>query len=237
MSEAESPPGTPSEGERFLFRLQITALSLLTLVLLIYLLREFQAVLKPLFVAVFLAYAIAPLHRWLVRKRVPPTIAYGVVGLTLLSILVGVGRMVYTSVRTFTPDKVKEYGRGLESLARRVTDNIPGVDLSQVYASITKEAQSADRWLNVVEPALTSFAGFLVVSLVVIVYLVFILFEQRVFSRRIGNSFSEERSDELLHVAKKINEALERLERTSPRIVEAMLESDPDEAYGDSREP
>src|SRR5262245_34669662 len=83
----DSAPPT-SETSVFARRLQIVTLSVLLLVLVIWLLREFRDILQPLFIALFLGFLTNPLHRWLVRHRIPSLVAYGViVTLALLGVI------------------------------------------------------------------------------------------------------------------------------------------------------
>lgn len=77
------------------------------------LLRELTLILRPLFLAALVCYLIFPLHRWLVKRRVPPLISVVlIVGAVLVSVYF-TGQMVYTGVRALgveLPDYVRHRG-------------------------------------------------------------------------------------------------------------------------------
>src|SRR5262245_32985371 len=65
---AVEPAPVPAPATTFYRRLQVTALSLLIVVLAIHLMTLFATILQQLCVAALLGYLIVPLHRWLVRR-------------------------------------------------------------------------------------------------------------------------------------------------------------------------
>jgi AI-2 transport protein TqsA len=71
--------------------LQVIALGLLVCVLAYLIARELASILRPLMVAVFIGYLISPVHRWLVRRRLPSLLSYLVIvaGFVLISFTLG----------------------------------------------------------------------------------------------------------------------------------------------------
>src|SRR5260370_39230797 len=67
-------------------QLMLTTLRVVLLAVLVFLLEKFATVLQQLFTAAFLAYALLPLQRWLVRHGVPSALAYLFITLTLFTL-------------------------------------------------------------------------------------------------------------------------------------------------------
>ncbi len=78
--------------------LTITALGLLICVLLYVIVRELALILRPLLVAVLIAYLIVPAHRWLVRHRIRSWLAYIVIVGTVLVSMYFVARLAFSGV-------------------------------------------------------------------------------------------------------------------------------------------
>src|SRR5262249_53427780 len=93
----------------FVNRLLIIALSLLMLFLLVWFLREFQAFLQPLFIAVFIGYLILPIHQRLVRHGVPGALVYPVISALILGCLFGLGTMLYNTSQQAVERWDKDY--------------------------------------------------------------------------------------------------------------------------------
>src|SRR5437763_934544 len=114
----DNPTPLPESADAealFLRRLMIAAFSLGLVALAIWLLREFQTFLQPLFVAVFVSYVVLPAHRWLVRHGIPSTIAYVVLLAVLLSGLIGLGTLVYSNIQRLV-ERLPEYELRLRRL-------------------------------------------------------------------------------------------------------------------------
>lgn len=205
------------EHDSFLPRLQIIALSLLTFVLAVYILREFEVVLKPLFIAILIAYALSPVYQWLVVRKCPPLAAYLIISLGLMGLLAGVGSMVYLSIDKFS-DRLPQYQKRVTVLNQELAEtirSIPFLEPEQTEHLITYSEQLIDneirnpqRWFTMLESAAGNFLVFLGLAVVVVFYLVFLLVEQRAFKRRIQGAFDVARSEEVLGVFVKINTSI-----------------------------
>src|SRR5437764_954283 len=98
-------PTTPDAGGQFLRRLAIVTLSVLLVVLVIHLLRELRVLLQPLCIALLIAYAILPPHRWLVRRRIRPSLAYVLLVVLLVGAVAVTGQAAYHNISELTADQ------------------------------------------------------------------------------------------------------------------------------------
>src|SRR5262245_28583390 len=98
-------PSTPDTGGQFLRRLTTVTLSVLLVVLVIHLLRELRAILQPLFIALLIAYAILPPHRWLVRRGIRPSLSYVLLVVLLIGAFGVAGQAAYHNISELTADQ------------------------------------------------------------------------------------------------------------------------------------
>src|SRR5947209_9371957 len=97
LPTTDAPPSAEPVAAAVLPSRQIATLSLLLLVLIVFLLEKFRTILEPLFIGVFIAYVILPIHAWLVRRGIGPLYAYVTLLLLLLLVLVGVGTLAFVN--------------------------------------------------------------------------------------------------------------------------------------------
>jgi AI-2 transport protein TqsA len=126
-SGPEQPVASPTR-QRTVFeqRLTIATLSLLFVVLVVYLLTQYATILQPLLIATFIIYAVAPVHQWLVEKRVPSLIAYVLILAFTLGIIVGMGTLVLGAVQDLASGGLQVYEEKLDQLAKRTLERLPG---------------------------------------------------------------------------------------------------------------
>jgi AI-2 transport protein TqsA len=224
---------TPAPQSQFQERLTIVTMSVLLVYLVIQLLTLFADLLKPLLIAVLVAYAILPIHRWLVRLGLRSSLAYIVILLVLLGVFVGVGQAIDSSIASLTTelttDRINEYREKLEgvaihaarafgvSSAENARDRVHGI-LKAV--SITNEDFA--RRLGSVAGA---FVGFFTFALIVFVYLVFLMAEKLTFPRRLSQAFGDHRAGQVRQVIENINDAIVRYIalKTSISLITALL--------------
>jgi predicted PurR-regulated permease PerM len=128
--EPQPPPlklDLPATGPSALFtrRLNVTAMSLLVFVLVVYLLREFASILQPLFIAVFIAYLVLPLHNWVVRKGVSSLVAYLALANFALLALFATAQLILNSFREFRT-RLPEYQSRIGDVAEGISRRLPG---------------------------------------------------------------------------------------------------------------
>ena len=202
-------PLLPIDPERFRHQLEMAAFGLLLVVLVIYLLREFAVIFQPLFVAIFLLYAIVPVHRWLVAHRVPSRLAYIVILGLVMAILFGVGRLVYDSVEQLRASWDERYEPKLDTLLldvqRSVAPHVEPRRLRDLFA-----VHSFEQVLAPMRTIIGTFLGLFAALAVVGLYLVFLVAEKLTFPARLDRAFGKEHADHVRAVVARIHEAVTR---------------------------
>jgi predicted PurR-regulated permease PerM len=207
--EASTPPAVapapvPAPAPTFVQRLQVTALSLLIVVLAIHLMTHFAKILQQLCIAALLGYLIVPLHRWLVRRGLSPLLSGVALLAGFLAAAYGLGLMLYDSFESLSLN-LPIYQRNLRQMVREVAEHIPGVDAQTLERTLVGETRTAEQNVRTLQSALGTFVDFASNVVVVLVYLVFLLVEQAGFPRRIELAFGPVRARRILAVVERIN--------------------------------
>lgn len=207
----EPGPIADAEGDPnfFLRRLAIATLSLLLVVIVVHLLREFQAVLKPLLVAVFLGYLVRPGHdRLHTRWGLPSSLAYLLLLLATLGLLFGLGILVYSNIEEVVI-KLPFYQARLEQAVQGLLAHMPfdvsreGPILQELFGQ-----ESSRRGMQALRDALGPFLGFLGALAITFVYLVFLILEKVAFPYRLFLALGEAEGQRVLAVMGSINRAI-----------------------------
>jgi AI-2 transport protein TqsA len=183
------------------------ALSLLIVTLTWYLLQQLSSLLRPLMLAVFLAYIILPIHHKLHKIRGPVAIVVRA-GLSI-GVLYVLTLWIYTSV----VDLSEELPR-LSTRAREVYDGVNRFFTEHLsWLTYRTEAGAAggqeNQRLGSIANALVNAATeSLSEALVVGFYLLFLLLEVHRFPQRVRSGFTGERAAQILEVAGRVNGAI-----------------------------
>lgn len=182
-------------------------MSLLTLALASYLMREFAGILQQLLVAAFIGYLIVPIHRWFVRRRIASWLSYLLLVSVFLAASYGLGQMIYHSFYDLTKN-IPRYQHNLSEMTRRAADWIPGVDRDLLQQIIVGQTATVESSVTMIRSALGTFFNFVSQMAVVLVYLVFLLAEHSGFRRRMDAAFGGERGGRIMAVVDKINASI-----------------------------
>src|SRR4051812_431816 len=190
-SPAPTPPG-PSRAEPLaLFAL---AAGLVAAATSWYLLKELGPLLRPLVLAIFLAYLVVPIHQWL-RRRVSTSVsAVLIIGGTLI-VFWGLAMIVYGGLVELNADlpRLRDRVRGVVAGAR--TYGLAHFPRGLVDASPALGQAEVQGWDSVRASLRTLASGgaaMLAEAFVVGVYLIFLLLDLRRFPRRIRAGFEPE---------------------------------------------
>ena len=195
---------------RTLFPLYTPAVSVVILAGGWYLLKELGPLLRPLTLAVFLAYTILPAHRRLSR-RVPARVAGLLLALLVTGLVVGLTVLVYGNLVDLKAElpRLIERARGLAAGLRTWgRDRLPAWALAPAPDAAPAGAETAARLKALASHLVNAAAGFLAEALVVLIYLVFLLLEARRFPARVRAGFPPERAERILEVLGAINRAM-----------------------------
>lgn len=206
------PPGPLFDPTKFQRQLTVATLGLLFVVLLIYVLERCESILQPLLIAVFVCYIIVPVHGWLVRRGLPPKLAYVTILALILALFLGLGQLVYSNLQDLNADRLQEYEKRLEEIVQGSRRAL-GVRPAEPDSIRLRDLVFTETGLNVKARAallaLTgTFLGFLTAALVIFVYLIFLLAEKDSVSTRLALAFGPARAEQTLSVIQSINQAI-----------------------------
>lgn len=201
---AVSPPASAGAGlTLFAQQLLVVVLGLVFLVLVIYLLREFATVLKPLCVAGFIAYLVIPTHHWLMERGINRPLAAIALLALVIGLLASLGMLLYSNAETLV-DKWPEYQLRWQQRTTSVLELLPGTLRDQLKQhQVDAKLAGAE-----VRSILGSFVSFLSVALIVIIYLAFLLAERASLPRRLETAYGVEKAQRILHVLSSISRAI-----------------------------
>jgi AI-2 transport protein TqsA len=205
---------SPTNDSVFRHRLTVVTFSLLLVVLVIHLLREFKEILEPLLIAGLIAYAILPPHRWLVRHGIGPGLSYVVLLGLLLAAFIGVGQAAYSGVSSLTENQTKldayekrivEFRSGVANLLQTAGVHDAESRMQHAIAEITPQKGDV---VETLRRGVSGVASFLTFALIAFIYLIFLMAEKITFDRRMKLAFGDAHAGHVVAIAKNINEAI-----------------------------
>jgi AI-2 transport protein TqsA len=174
-----------------------------------YLLKELAPVLRPLFLAVFLAYVILPV-RLALQRRNRGAVSFAILAFVALSFLFAVALLIYSSVVEFNrelPHLIERSHQIANDLRAYLDKRMPA---ATDFTSGT--SQMEERFTEAIKDSVASVAnvtvGVVLELLEIAFYLVFLLLEAGHFSERIRDSFPGPRAEQILTVVDQINHAM-----------------------------
>lgn len=196
----------PTSFERQLF---IVTCCVLLVYLSFHLLRDLASLFQPLLVAALITYMALPIHRWLVRHRVPSKAAHLLLLGGVCFFFFGVGRLAETNFESLT-ENWDQYETKLDELIETVHNNMP-FPIPELKGKRVRDLLQMPKVDQLIDPArqlLGTFAGFITSTFVVLLYLVFLAAEVFSFSARARLAFGPARSDQVMHIIASINQAV-----------------------------
>jgi AI-2 transport protein TqsA len=174
-----------------------------------FLLRELAPLLRPLLLAVFLAYVILP-----VRLYVQGQVRAGARHLILVAglgvILAGLAMLTYGDVVDLSSELPRLHDQSkkiLAEVARYIHEHIPSLQAA-IVGTTSAEEQGSTRLKEVAEGLANTTAGVLVEAIQVLFYLALILVEAGRLPGRVRTAFADEQADRLLTMIGTINAAM-----------------------------
>lgn len=146
-------------------------------------LRAAAPVLLPFFLALFLATLSLPLLVWFRGKRVPTTVAVLLTILTNIAALAAIALIVGNSVETFTQEAPK-YADRLEQMAAAIASWLERRGIN-VPSGISQDVINPGAVLNLVGSTVNSLASVLSNVVLVVLTVIFILFEITQFPEKL----------------------------------------------------
>lgn len=198
-------------GEQTLFSpsLQNVAHGLLICVIITALLKLLAPLLQPLFMAIFIHFISMPAVHWLMKRRVPASVAYGVTLILILGVFIGFG---WSMTESFD-----ELMRQLPVLQERFKQFI-----ARLHSGIAGELPFIGRRLKLLadefdfaalvetnfRASVQNFLRFISASLLTIFYLIFVIYEKNILPKRLQIIYGKERARDIQEVALRINDSI-----------------------------
>ncbi len=202
-------PLLPIDPAHFQRQLTIATLAILLVVLLGFVLYVCASILQPLFIAGLLVYLILPVHRRLVRWRVPSVVAYLLIVVAVLALFLGIGRLAYQNFAELLGKRLSVYEERVDRLARQVLGGlpfeVPDLENWHLRNLLTFDIGPDSRVRSVLRAAVGNFLEFLTATFVVLVYLIFLIAERVSLPARLVRAFGEARAREIMAVVEAIN--------------------------------
>jgi AI-2 transport protein TqsA len=205
-----SPRQLPKWGDPALALAVVTiTLPLIALMAAWYLLQILTPLVRPLFVAIFLAYVLMPYHGRLRRHLGAPASIGVLVSITALALLALAGA-IYLSVLGLSDDRPRLEARAVE-MTRKLEDvigraapwaNETGGDGQQSQSKLTEDITRATA------PLVSLAAAAFLEACVVALYLLFLLLEGSRFPDRVRRAYPRERAEEILDIAGQVSAAI-----------------------------
>src|SRR5438128_5913767 len=204
-SLTEPPAATDSTvvSPRFWRQLQLLTYTLLLFALFIFILEKFRPILQPLFVAVFIAYLIRPLHQVLVDRGVPSVLAYCLMVFLILTVLFGFGRVLYRSFEQIM-ERLPLYEAKIDKLLQGVATTLDLEDADKMSVrdlGVWSDPASA---MDALRTAVGTFTNFFAGLAVTFVYLIFLIAEQFSLKQRLARGFGERHAGNVLRIAETV---------------------------------
>lgn len=185
------------------------ALPLLAIASAWFLLQQLAPVLRPLLVAIFLAYVLMPWHSRL-RKHIGSPASIGVLAGATAFALVLLALSVYASVLGLNdelPLLQKRLADVTNEIEKTVGQAAPWATHSNDDGK-TPHAKVAEQASRLAAPLLNVAAEALLEACVVALYLLFLLLEGSRFPDRVRRAYPRERAEEILDIAGQVSSAI-----------------------------
>jgi len=172
---------------------------LILLTLSIFILKELESILLPLFVALLISFVFLPVYNYLNNKKLPAFLSLGIVILIILILANIVSVFIYTSINSFS----SEFPLYEQKFLHIYNDFIPKLNLTpeeetqlEQFFNIKKLFASGNL-TTAISGILTSITALLGNFVLIIFYIIFIITESESIGKRFSLAYSEERNTSL----------------------------------------
>lgn len=211
-------------------RIIITLLSIITIMGVGAVLYQARAIVLPFALAVFFSYILNPLITFFERRRLPGSIAIIFAVLMTFLMLGLIGLLINNSIQSFAQE-FPRYEKRFDELLRHLIRvfNLP----PELFSSQTDGSERFALLANlkdfsvtgIITTTLSSITRFLSNTVLVLLFLLFILMGRNQFQRKLELAFDKKRSDRIVSVFININEQIKKyiLMKTLISLITAIL--------------
>ena len=185
------------------------AMTVLVIVFMIGLiLRLARAVLFPFFIALFLAFLLAPVLDFLMHRKIPRAVSVILILIVTFLIVYLLGSLFYSSGKAFADD-LPRYGQKIDNLAEYLREKL----------HITSREWDPLEWLTKLDvkrvasflaASLGPFFSFLTNLFLVFLFLIFIMVGHGKLRKKVPAAYSPERSKQILTIIEHIRKQVQR---------------------------
>ncbi|MBN2089451.1 AI-2E family transporter [candidate division KSB1 bacterium] len=206
---ASSETSLMSVGQK---RILIAVLSLLTLVLVSFILKQLGSILKPFLIAVFMVNILLPVTSAMERKKIPRILSYIIVVVFVLLIFYLVGFFIYKNIGGFAQNSLI-YERKLNQLIGGLLGNLGIIEKDVPFKLRDFKIL---QWLPTgsitafFTSSLGSFFDLVGNSAVLAFFMLFLIAEVRYFNARVIKAYGRERADHILEIVRNINTSVRK---------------------------
>ena len=175
-----------------------------------YLLKELGPLLRPLTLAVFLAYTVLPVQRSL-RRRFPAIVAGPLLALLIAAAILGLAYLLYGNLVDLKAELPRLIERSRELITQLRTwgrDRLPAWLLAPASDGAPTEADTSTRLKSLASILVNTAAGFLTEAVIVVLYLLFLLPVAHRFPELVRASIQPVQADRVLRTFDSINRAM-----------------------------
>jgi len=172
-----------------------------------YLLRELGPVLKPLFMAVLIAYILLPMYSQ-VKQRTPRKLAPIVFAILAIGVVILVGLVVQNGIMAIQKDRLVIKEDAIEMINQL---EAYFAERSPQIAKVIKDLKESEKDFEMMDsalPVLSVAGGYISSAAVVGLYLLFLLMEINKAPDRVQNSFHDTSARTILNAVKEINRSI-----------------------------
>jgi len=182
------------------------------IVLSVFILKELQSILLPLFVAVLITFAFLPLYNFLIKKKVPAAVSLILIILILLILVNSVSFFIITSINSFSQEFPKYEAKFLHfyySMLPALNLNPDEISKIEEFFNI-KNLLMGGNLTNAITGILTSITSLLGSFVLIMFYIIFLMTESDSIGKRFSIAFSEEKNASLRNTLGHITEGLRK---------------------------
>lgn len=207
MADDDIPESIETRNQRRLMALAMVTCILVGAAAAWYLMHALVNVLRPLMVAVFLAYVLLPYHARL-RKWFGAPLSIGLIAAVTATALLGLGFAVAFSMIELTDDipelqgQVEQFATECELFVKEHAPWLAGSHEVPISKRFSDFAQ------GIVPALLSAGRDTILEAFIVALYLLFLLLGASHFPERIRKAYPHERADEILQLAGQVNAAI-----------------------------
>lgn len=178
--------------------LNFTAAAFLTGVT-FYLLKELQAIILPVFLAIIITFIFYPLYKFLITKKIPAGISIVIVVLVIIIISNIYSLFIVTSINSFSQEFPKYEHKFADLYSRTITSlNLSDNEVQNLNNTFNlKNLFSGGKLSGIISGIFSSLTGLMGNYILILFYVIFMLSEVKSIRTRIKLAFSEEREERI----------------------------------------